>query len=601
MKNNAFKSVVFVFVFFCLEVTFAQGVLREISLSKKIEGSSLLVEGKVLAKKSFWGDGMKHIYTSNTIEVYKIFKGKLNNATIEIITLGGVVGLEAENISPSLQFQKKDIGLFFLKNAFHCDVNVGVANKGSVSFKPSTGAQSFYIYDLNEGTATGIFQKYDHVSTTLYSEIYKTTNSTYKEVKKTSIKNKASAAIKSKLTLVVTSFSPTSISAGTKSVLTINGSDFGAVKGSVKFRNADSGSLFGTTALDSQILSWSDTKITVEVPDTAGTGKIQVVTSGGNSSNSPTNLIITFAEINVTYEHNGIEKSFLVQHADIDANGGYIWKMHTDFEANNAAKDSFIRAMNSWRCNSKVYWQINGTSTIDVIERDETNIIRFDNDDELPDGTAGRCTSYYTGCIFNLGDEVAWFIKELDIVFDNFDATGVNGTNWNYEPETPGFNEFDFESVAVHELGHGHQLGHVIDDNDFMHRSITNGSSFRDPNNNNLEAANDVQSRSVVFQQCGQSPMSNFDCASLGVDDHLSEAKIIVYPTYTDKEIFISNSSLLALKEFKIFDINGLLVKKGVLKKSYSQKLSVEHLHSGMYFVQIYTEKGTFSKKIIVK
>jgi hypothetical protein len=542
---------------------------------------------------------MQHIYTSNTVEIYKIFKGNVSNPTIEIITLGGVVGLEAEKVSPSLQVQKGVVGLFFLKTS---NANVGIVNKGSVSFKPSIGAQSFYVYDLNEGTATGIFQKYDHVSTTLYREIYKATSSKYKEVKKIIIKKKANAAaIKSKLTLVVTSFSPTSISAGTKSVLTINGSDFGATKGSVKFRNADSGSFFGTTALDSQILSWSDTKITVEVPDTAGTGKIQVVTSGGGSSNSSTNLIITFAEINVTYEQNGVEKAFLVQHADMDANGGYIWKMHNDFDANTAAKASFVRAMNSWRCNSKIYWEINGTTTIDVVARDGTNIIRFDNGNELDDGTAGVCTSYYSGCIFNLGDEVAWFIEELDIVFDDYDDLGVNGTNWEFGPETPSNNEYDFESVAVHELGHGHQLGHVINSDDFMHRSLTNGSSLREPNTNNLLAANDVQSRSVVFQQCEQSPASNFDCNSLGIEENFLTTKIILYPTYADKEIFISNTSLLALKEYKIFDINGLLVKKGMLKKSYSQKLNVEHLHSGMYFVQIYTEKGAFSKKIIIK
>ena len=598
MKNNTFRSVVSLFILMNFFFVQAQGVLREIPLSKKIEISSLLVEGKVMSKHSFWDADMQHIYTSNTVEIYKIFKGNIISSTIEIVTLGGVVGLEAEKVSPSLQLQTEAIGFFFLKNS---DVNVDDINKGLIRFKPSIGAQSFYAYDLNEGTATGIFQEYENVSTTLYGEIYKVTNSTYKELKEFSIKKKDSGAVKSKVTMAVTSFSPTSISAGTRSVLTINGSDFGATKGSVKFRNADSGSLFGVTALDSQILSWSDTKITIEVPDTAGTGKIQVVTSGGSSSNSSTNLIIIFTEINVTYEHNGVEKAFLVQHADIDANGGYIWKMYIDFDANAAAKASFVRAMNSWRCNSKIYWEIDGTSTIDVAARDGTNIIRFDNGNELDDGTAGVCTSYYSGCIFNLGDEVAWFIAELDIVFDNFDAAGVNGVNWNYGPETPDFNEYDFESVAVHELGHGQQLGHVIDSDDFMNRSITNGSSKRVANENNLAAANDVQSRSVVFQQCGQSPMHNFDCQSLSVEDNILAKKIMLYPTFADKEIFISNGSLVPLKEVRFYDVRGLLVKKEQLKVMHTQKLNVEYLSAGMYFVQILSEKGTFSKKIIIK
>ncbi|MCD6544435.1 MAG: IPT/TIG domain-containing protein, partial [Flavobacteriaceae bacterium] len=331
MKNNIFKRFVLVFisVFISLTATKAQSLLHEVSLSKKIEISSLLVEGEVIKKYSFWDADMKHIYTSNTIEVYKVFKGKLINTTIEVFTLGGVAGLQAEKVFPSLQFQKDNIGLFFLKNG---NVKHNESRKGAVSYMPSAGAQSYYAYNLNEGTAAGIFQKYDDISKTLYNEISKITNSDYKEIKEFSVKKKENAV--SKAALAITSLSPTSISAGTKSILTISGSGFGDTKGDVKFRNADSGDFFGAIALESQILSWSDAKITVEVPDNAGTGKVQVVATGGASFNSSNNLTITYAEINVPYENNGIEIAYQVQHVNVDGSGGYIWKMHTDFEAN---------------------------------------------------------------------------------------------------------------------------------------------------------------------------------------------------------------------------------------------------------------------------
>ncbi len=596
MRNITFKGLVFIFIFFCHTTIQAQSLLHEVSLSKKIEISSLLVEGKVIDKHSFWDADIKHIYTSNTIEVYKVFKGKLVNTTIEVLTLGGVVGMEAEKVSPSLQLQKDNIGMFFLKNE---DIKHNEFRKGTVNYMPSAGAQSYYAYNLNEGTAAGVFQKYDNISKTLYGEISKVTNSGYKEVKEFSVKKKENAA--SKAALAITSLSPTSISAGTKSVLTISGSGFGDTKGNVKFRNADTGGFFGTEVLKSQILTWSDTKVTVEVPDAAGTGKVQVVATGGASFNSSNNLAITYAEINVPYENNGVEVAYQVQHINADGSGGYIWKMHTDFDANFAAKASFVRAMNTWRCSTDIYWEIDGTTEVDEAVKDETNIIRFDNDDELPDGTAGRCTSYYSGCYIENTTNVWWFVAELDIVFDNFDALGINGTNWEFGPATPSNNEFDFESVAVHELGHGHQLGHVMDSNDFMRRSITNGSSNRVTNTNNLAAANDVQSRSVVFNDCGQSPMNNFDCSSLSVEDNLLASKIILFPSYTDKEIFISNTSLLSLKEIKFFDIRGLLVKKEALSNALTQKMDVEQLHSGIYFVQINTEKGSFSRKIIIE
>ena len=594
MKNNTFKGLIYVLIltFFCLTMTQAQSLLREVPLTNKIEASDLLVEGKVIAKQSFWDAEMKHIYTSNKIEVYKIFKGNVISSTIEVFTLGGTVGLQAEKISPSLQLQKDDIGLLFLKSS---DVKLNGSQKGVINYLPSTGAQSFYFYDLYEGTAKGVFQKYDDISKTLYNEIYSITNAKYKEVNIFNVKKKViDINAKNKAALDITSFTPTSISAGTKSVLTITGSDFGATKGNVKFKNANNGSPTGAGALDSQILTWTDSQITVEVPADAGTGTIQVVTHSGTPFNSASTLTVNFAVTNVEAAINSVNFAFQVQHINDSGNGGYNWQMHTDFQSNSAAKESFIRAMNSWRCVSKVFWEIGFDSTIDVIDRDGVNIIRFDDDDELPNGTAGLCTSYYSGCSANGGNDIDWFIDELDIVFDD-------GTNWEYGPEDPSNNEFDFESVAVHELGHGHQLGHVIDTNDFMHRSISNGESLREPNSNNLAAADDVYIRSTEFTVCGQPTMHAFDCTKLSVENDLLASQIVLFPSYVEKEIFINNANLLPLQEAKFFDVRGRVVKQESLKNVQKQKINIEQLNSGLYFVQIRSENGSFSKKIIVK
>jgi len=594
MKNNTFKSLIYVFIstFFCLTNTNAQSLLKEVPLSKKIESSDLLIEGKVIAKQSFWDAEMKHIYTSNKIEVYKVFKGNSTNSIIEVFTLGGTVDLQAEKVTPSLQLQKEDIGLLFLKKS---DVKHKESQKETINYLPSTGAQSFYFYDLYEGTAKGIFQKYDDVSKSLYNEIHNLTNTKYKEVNKFNVKKKVSSIHEvNKAILDITSFSPSSISAGTNSVLTITGSSFGATKGSVKFTNADTGTANTAVALDSQILTWTDSQITVEVPANAGTGNIQVVTQGGSPFNSASSLTVTYSIVNIEAEVNSVNFAFQAQHINANGNGGYNWQMHTDFEANTAAKESFIRAMNSWRCASGVYWEIDGISDVDVISRDGINIVRFDNGTELPNGTAGVCTSFYSGCSTNVGNGVEWYVEELDIVFDD-------ATNWAYGPESPDNNEFDFESVAVHELGHGHQLGHVINTNDVMHRSISNGESLREPNSNNLAAADNDFVRSIEFTVCGQASMQGFDCSKLSIDDDLLASQIILFPSYVEKEIFISNTSSLALQEVKFFDVRGRVIKQEILKNVQKQKVNIEPLTSGLYFVQIRSENGSFSKKIIVK
>jgi hypothetical protein len=601
MKNTTFKgSIIFiVLILICSSSIQAQNLLREVSLSDKINTSSLLVEGKVLSKQSFWDVDKKHIYTINKIEVYKLFKGNLNVSYVEIITKGGTVGLKAEKVHPSLQLQNENIGLFFLKNN---NINTGQYHKGRTIFMPSTGAQSFYTYDLITGTASGTFQKYDDIESALYNDIYATTKAKYKEIKKFEIKKKLSSIkTQNQVSLAITSFSPASVSAGSKSILTINGSDFGANMGSVQFRFADNGCDTFYTALESQIISWADDKIEVEVPGEAGTGNIRVMTAGGgNTFDSPAQLTVDYAETNINSDALGTNTAYQTQHVNKNGNGGYIWRMHNGFEENDDAKDSFLRALDSWRCTTNIYWDIGDETDVDAEAMDGINVIRFDNGAELPMGTLGRCTSYYVGCLINNNSELAWYVDELDIVFDEFNASNNNGTNWQYGPALPTGNQSDFESVAVHELGHGHQLGHVINNNDFMHYRLTQGDSMRSLNDNNTAAANDVQSRSTNFTDCEQNSMGDFDCNQLSVGDNLLAASIIIFPNYAENEVFIRNNELLSLNEVKFMDVSGRMVKKVELKNKSLHRININELSTGLYFVQVKTEKGVLNKKLLV-
>ena len=92
---------------------FSQILLKETSLEKQITNSSLVIEGKVLSKRSFWDAENKNIYTANTVEVYKVFKGELDSL-IEVITPGGTVGRKAQIVIPSLKLREGDLGVFTL-------------------------------------------------------------------------------------------------------------------------------------------------------------------------------------------------------------------------------------------------------------------------------------------------------------------------------------------------------------------------------------------------------------------------------------------------------------------------------------------------------
>jgi DNA processing protein len=145
-------------------------------------------------------------------------------------------------------------------------------------------------------------------------------------------------------------FTPTSITAGTKSVLTINGSGFGATKGSVSFSDADEGGTEFYEALDTQVLTWTDTQITVEVPSRAGTGIIRVTDSSNGFDDSNDILTVSYSEINIISNqapqgpNAGLDVAYQTRHVNDDGSGGYTWQMYTGFDTNALAKASFLRA-----------------------------------------------------------------------------------------------------------------------------------------------------------------------------------------------------------------------------------------------------------------
>jgi len=97
----------------------------------------------------------------------------------------------------------------------------------------------------------------------------------------TAAKNETASPVNLVILPQITKVSPTSGPVGKK--VTISGSGFGNTMNIVVFFNG----------IPATVLSWSDTKITVEVPVGATTGPIRVTNSAGDSVTSPTDFEIT--------------------------------------------------------------------------------------------------------------------------------------------------------------------------------------------------------------------------------------------------------------------------------------------------------------------
>lgn len=177
---------IFLFVAFILSSARSNGQLVPLSLEQRVVNSDVVFEGKVLSQSSAWDESRRHIYTTNTISVYKVFKGQIKSSTVELITLGGTVGDEREDVSYGLKLEPGSVGVFT------CIPNTIRLSKAApnTQLKAYSEIQGFIRYDLKSGTAKDVFNSYKNVSQDVYSTLQKLTHKPYTIVNKADFKIK---------------------------------------------------------------------------------------------------------------------------------------------------------------------------------------------------------------------------------------------------------------------------------------------------------------------------------------------------------------------------------------------------------------------------
>ncbi|WP_298531298.1 T9SS type A sorting domain-containing protein [uncultured Algibacter sp.] len=587
-----------------------QELVREISLKQQVQNSLLVVEGKVIFKESFL-DEDNNVYTINKVEVYKAFKGQ-RLPYVNVVTKGGSVGSRIQLVTHSLKLELGDLGVFNLEKSGRYSINGGLL---SDVFRVYSGSQGFYKYNLYDDLVVNLVGFKKGISEVFYKELMDITQKKYFDVMTFSVKGEASRFRQLKGSLVPTSitFSPTLVSAGTKETITITVPDgatgnFGSEQGKVSFRNADSGGVDNglsdyIDALDTQVINWSTNSITVEVPSNAGTGNIRVVDASQNVIDSSTNLEISYAELNVnaTFTIGGETKTYAypTRMVDNDGSGGYVLQMEESFDAESehpGSKADFMKALDTWRCETGLNFSFGEVTSVDEAVFDGINVIRFDNAGELEDGVLGQTTYSFQGCGTSLNNYEV-FVEEIDMVFDD-------GETWYFGNGLPGF-EIDFQSVALHEIGHAHQLGHVIDDNDdVMHYSIGFGEQLRVLSLENVLAATNVQDRSqsgVPSVSCfsGKASMSAFDC-QLSVEEEELVDVISIYPNPTNGIFYIKNRSSINLEKVFINDVSGRVILGKDITNESIITINLKGVSKGMYLINLLSDSGIISSKLLI-
>ncbi|PCJ65977.1 MAG: hypothetical protein COA58_07815 [Bacteroidetes bacterium] len=473
----------------------AQCLIEPWSLEKRINNSTVVIEGRVIGQQGVWDDNHNNIYTINTIEVYKSFKGSYSNDTIYVVTEGGRVGLEMLTVSPSLELQKGDVGILLLKT-----ISVAISDYSNL-YIPTASTQSYLNYDLNSVKVHDHIKTYVSMKFELYDEIAVLVGESYRDIKPFDAEAERKR-IKALAPPVISSFSAATLTAGSSTEITINGSNFGIARGSGKvgFKDANFGDgRYYYSPTGWSYTAWSNSQIKLIVPSRAGTGKIQVINTTGESGESSSDLTVDWSHLNINYPLSSSDTPFFeIQHVEDNNSGGYTWQMTNNFAGKTSAVSSFLRSLEEWRCETQMNWVVGPNTTADTISSDNINIVRFTN---FGDSRLGVCYSRYSGCFINGATDMNWYVTETDIQFDST-------YDWYYGTGTPTSSQFDFESVATHELGHGHQLGHVRASAKVMHYSISNGQRKPDLVATDIACGVYIKNKSVASGVCGKSAMT---------------------------------------------------------------------------------------------
>lgn len=340
-------------------------------------------------------------------------------------------------------------------------------------------------------------------------------------------------------------------------------------------------------------LLWSDTMIQVKVPSTgletqASDPFNPMVIDDSNSDNACTGTIRlcvdgmmscgTSAEsaevITIRYSaRNGVHTPSTSPRRSVPAvllnwiDGGYLIQNHPSIDTVPKAKTAFVRALNNWRCTTG--FNADYPDTLLSFATNGGCYIQFSN---LPIGTQSA-TRASTNALPESCNDVDFYSLEGFIIRFN------RNVDWHYDLNSPSINwiEFDamgnisvvrgdFESTALHELGHAHLLLHTCNQpstnlmyspgpNDYR-RIITTDAELGGHHIMNLSGG-------VTDSSCPKDGIVKVlpqDCELVltSVGNYRYLDKITLYPNPTHSRLFVEGvENITGSTQFEIYNVLG--------------------------------------------
>ncbi|MCB0589624.1 MAG: matrixin family metalloprotease [Phaeodactylibacter sp.] len=501
--------------------------ITPVPLEQRVDKAEQIVLARLNHQVSYWGEGRKNIYTLYVLDVIAYLKGREESLQVAVIGEGGQMGLNMQITYPQVEMDPHHDFVVFLN-----------ADNFSIDYKDYRNVLAGIRQCTPHAGVQGILKRQGGVYYDIGSQAYYSESELLRKIEQRlgekaetpegaafparglseeqSIEGRGMGGISS----LENGTGPASaFIAGTTVVnneLVIKGSGFGDMEGTVWFSNADNGgATIVATAYGSDIVSWSGTEIRVKIPKQAGTGVVTVwdnnfLTVGSKSITIDYAVIPTYNDF---YNFSEVTR-ILPKLASIDGNGGYTFQYNNDepspsedFAGNANAVAAFERALNNWRTSTGVNFDRNASGTgTNAGLRDNNQVVSFV--DNLSSGTLGLTNLYFKGDALTVpsceGANTRWYIEDVDIRFKD-DATLLSetGRSWNFDGDATTSGEYDFESVALHELGHAHGLAHVIAaGSKVMHYTLSNGTDMRSLSASEINAGAYLMAEGTATPPC---------------------------------------------------------------------------------------------------
>ena len=560
-------------------------------MEDQVDLSTLIIEGEVLSKKSYFSDRDNHIYTVYEVQVSRTFKGNIDDKPlVNVISRGGSVGFKREVVTPNIGLNVGDLGVFMLE---HEDKELNDFESIYENYHVYSNLQGFYRYDKRKNIVTNPYYRFSGIQTSFYEELEAITNTNLEII---DIEFPFERQSKSFENNTIISFSPLEIRSGIGEAITILGSDFGNEIGTVVFKDADRGGFVSRDAFDSDVISWSDSEIVINVPSFAGTGTIEIFTDDGNFFESEQVLTVLSAELNAQFEGDFSDINFRAKLFNSDNQGGYTWTYNEDFVNNIDAVESFERAIDSWVCTTGISWLVNeNTTNILGTFQDDFNVVSFINSNvdpaQIDPGALAVTTTYYNGCAD--GNGVNTYVSEVDITFNsNFDWFFGEDTSQLLEDQN------DFQGTATHELGHAHNLGHVIAPTNLMHFATAEGieSATRDIDIDSEIGASLNFEFSKIIDNCVPRFVTDRAC----LDDSKIEIEAIASienPVINDLIVRIRDLESLSYS-LHVYSLSGREEFFGKIENK-NESVDLSFLPTGVYIARIVIDADIYTQKLI--